>query len=90
VGHIKNTEKPCTGEVICQQWVWQNTVVPWFASVLQHEQKCLLNFDFIYEWCFAIRVLPSVTWSQAACVVGNRLACSVSVGISHSYSQHSC
>jgi hypothetical protein len=40
----------------------------WSASVLQDEQKFLINFNLIYEWCLAIWVLclPSVTWSQAA------------------------
>jgi hypothetical protein len=41
--------------------------VTWSASVLQDEQKCLINFNLINEWCLAIRVLPiRVTWSQAA------------------------
>jgi hypothetical protein len=64
--------------------------VTWFASALQDEHKFWINFNLIHEQCLAIRVLCllSVTWSQAARVVGNRLACSVSVGIPHSYSQH--
>jgi hypothetical protein len=73
------------------QW-YLGLQVTWFASVLQDDQKFLINFNFIHEQCLAIRVLclPSITYSQAARVVGNRLTCSVSVGIPHSYSQHSC
>jgi hypothetical protein len=48
---------------LCPSSGFLNTVVPWIASVLQDEQKFLININLIYERCLAIRVLflPSVT-----------------------------
>jgi hypothetical protein len=70
--------------------------VTWSASVLQYEQKCLINFNLINKRGLVIRVLPIhfVCWAsrdhKPLGIVGNRLAWWVSVGIPHSYSQHSC
>jgi hypothetical protein len=69
--------------------------VTWSASVLQDKQKILINFNLINERCLAIWVLYylyalSAEHHLPLGIVGKRLACSVSVGIPHSYSQHSC
>jgi hypothetical protein len=70
--------------------------VTWSASVLQDEQKFLIHFNLINERGLAIRVLPIHFVCRASGdhkplgIVGNRLRCSVSFGILHSYSQYSC